>query len=395
MKVLQINSTVNTGSTGRIAEEIGRKLIDSGYESYIAHGRGGNSSQSKTLEIGGQLDTLLHGGFTLFTDRHGFASTRATKEFLKKVDQIKPDVIGLHNLHGYYINIELLFDYIRAKSIPVVWTLFDCWAFTGHCSYYDSVGCQKWKTQCHNCPKTDKYPKSFIDNSKRNFIDKKRIFNSLNNLELIVHSDWLKNQVEGSFLNKYPIHHIYNGVNVEVFKPVDNKGEKIVLGVASTWDERKGLNDFIKLRELLSNEYQIVLIGLSESQIQQLPKGIKGIKRTESVAELANWYSRALCFVNPTYQDNFPTTNIEALACGTPVITYDTGGSPEAVDVKTGVVVERGDIEQLANSIGLINTNMNRSNEMVKDCRERVEVMFDTQKQYAEYEKIFNSLVSK
>ncbi|WP_020538028.1 glycosyltransferase [Lewinella cohaerens] len=392
MKILQINTTINTGSTGRIAEGIGAVLLDSGHESYIAYGRNGNPSQSKEIKIGNALDNYLHGAKTLLFDRHGFGSTRATQALVQQLEEIQPDAIGLHNLHGYYLNIEVLFNYLKEREIPIVWTLFDCWAFTGHCTYYDSIACNKWLTECHACPKIDKYPRSLgVDQSSRNFRDKKRLFQLPQNLHLVVHSQWLLNQVKQSFLQELPVHHIYNGTDLKVFQPQQNKTDQLVLGVASTWDERKGLADFIRLRKVLSEDYSIVLIGLSPAQIEQLPPGITGIARTESVEELAKWYSKALCFVNPTYQDNFPTTNIEALACGTPVVTYDTGGSPEAADDETGKVVQKGDIAGLKEAILSIK-NKNKE-ALSKACRLRAEVCFDQKERYREYIDLYEKLV--
>lgn len=393
MKILQINSTVNTGSTGRIAEEIGIEAMEAGYESFIAHGRGGNPSKSEIISIGNKISTYNHGIKTLLFDRHGFGSTNATKSFLKELDQIKPDIVALHNLHGYYINIMLLFQYLAQHKIPVVWTLFDCWAFTGHCTYYDDISCPKWKVQCHDCPKTHRYPKSVgMDQSKRNYKEKKQIFNSLENLHLIVHSKWLKSQVEQSFLNGIATHHIYNGVNLSVFRPDKSKKEKLILGVASTWDERKGLKDFISLRSLIPEDFKIVLIGLNKKQLEGLPDGILGITRTENVQELAQYYSKSLCFLNPTYQDNFPTTNIEALACGTPVITYNTGGSPEAIDKDTGIIVNKGDIHGLAKAIENVYENSLEGKPYTNLCRTRAEVFFNAKKQYKKYIDLFEEI---
>ena len=353
MKILQINTTVNSGSTGRIAEDIGKTLISKGHESYIAFGQGNQKSDSKLIKIGSKLDFYVHVVRSLFTDRHGFGSKRATKNFLKQIDVIKPDAIGLHNIHGYYLNVEILFKYIKEKNIPVLWTLHDCWPFTGHCSY---------NTDCDNCKNCQrKYPTSiFLNQTTRNFRDKKLIFNKVKRLQIITPSIWLKDLVKQSFL-KYPAQCINNGIDLNQFQPSENRkklkeklqiqNKKIILGVASTWDKRKGLSDFIQLASLLDANYKIILIGLTSKQIQNLPKNIMGVQRTESIAELANFYSMADVYINPTHKDNFPTTNIEALACGTPVITYNTGGSPEAIDNTTGKLVKKGNVKGLCNAI--------------------------------------------
>jgi len=393
MRILQINTAVNTGSTGRIAEDIGKVLIEHGHESYIAFGRGDRPSQSKKIKIGTKLDTYKHGIKTLVFDKHGLSSSQATKEFLNKVDEVKPDVVGLHNIHGYYINYKILFEYLKAKQLPVLWTFHDCWPFTGHCTYFDSVDCRKWETHCNNCPKTASYPKALVDRSYNNFEDKKEAFTGLDNLKIITPSHWLANHVKHSFLKNYPVEVIHNGIDLSLFKPDITQykpEEKIVLGVASTWDKRKGLEDFKTLRKTLPLSTKIVLIGLRKKQIDTLPEGITGISRTENTEELITWYNKASVFVNPTYTDNFPTTNIEALACGTPVITYNTGGSPEAIDNSersTGMVVEKGNVEKLSMAI----LSIKKNNAVIDSCRRRAELCFDAKERYLDYLNLYNS----
>lgn len=400
MRVLQINSVANTGSTGRLAEEIGNVLMAHGHESYIAYGRGKAQSNSHLIRIGSDWDVYLHRAYTLLTDRHGFTSGRATERLIQQIELIQPDLIALHNLHGYYLNIEVLFKYIAKNAIPVVWTFHDCWPFTGHCTYFEYEGCFKWKVHCQNCPKTNFYPKSLIlDNSKKNFRDKKALFSELRDLSIITPSNWLETYVKASFLRHYSVQTIHNGINLEKFKPSSIHYPSLIntnyiLGVANVWSSRKGLRDFIKLRDHLDSEIKIVLVGLSEKEISNISGlGILGIRRTESIEQLASLYANALCYVNPTYQDNFPTTNIEALACGTPVITYDTGGSPEAVDKNTGRVVPKGDIAALTEAIREV-TSIDREI-WRKNCRQRAEVLFDKDKQFVKYIKIFEDLVKQ
>lgn len=403
MKVLQINTTVNSGSTGRITEDIGKILIQNGYESFIAYGRGNRPSESKLIKIGSDLDVYAHGVKTLLTDKHGFGSKKATFNLIKQIELINPDVIGLHNLHGYYLNIEILFNFLSKSNIPVLWTLFDCWSFTGHCTYFDDINCDKWLTQCEKCPKHKKYPKSWVDNSLHNFENKKYLFNSLENLELIVHSKWLANFVNKSFLHNHKIHVTPSGIDLSVFnlkntkefltKKHNLKNKSVILGVASIWDKRKGLNDFIALSSLLDNELiQIVIIGLSKAQIKKLPTYIIGIERTENIEQLADYYNLADVFVNPTWQDNFPTTNIESLACGTPVITYNTGGSPESIDDNTGIVVNKGDIKGLKNAIDTV--IYNGKNFYQTKCRKRAELLFDKNERYKDYINLYNSIIN-
>ena len=402
MKILQINSSINSGSTGRITEQIGAVALEKGHQSYIAFGRTENSSKSVKIKIGGICNVFLHFLESFLFDRHAFSSRIATYFFLRKVDKIAPDIIALYNLHGYYLNVEMLFKYIKAKNIPVVWTLFDCWAFTGHCSYFDNINCEKWKSHCEKCPKSSYYPRSFIlDNSKRNFSAKKTIFNNVENMKIVVHSEWLKTMVSCSILNKYKVNVIPSGVDVSVFKPqksglkqklkLDNK--TIILGCASIWDKRKGLDDFIQLSVLLPDNFQIVLIGLSNKQLKQVDKKIIGISRTENIAQLVDFYNLADVFVNPTYQDNFPTTNLEALACGTPVITYNTGGSPEAIDTNTGFVVEKGDIQGIYDAIMKISEL--KSDFYIDNCRKRAVEYFDNTKTFAQYVRIFEDMFQK
>lgn len=403
MKILQINTVVNSGSTGRITEDIGRVFLSRGHSSYIAFGRGNRPSQSDLIRIGNDFDVISHGFKTALLDKHGFGSKRATEALISRIDEIQPDIIGLHNLHGYYINIESLFQYIHKRGIPIVWTLFDCWAFTGHCSYFDDINCRKWIEGCYSCPKTRKYPSSYLfDNSRRNYESKKMLFNIAPKLNIIVHSNWLKCLVEQSFLNGFPVHHIYSGIDLNVFKPrlsdslrrrygIENQ-KKIVLGVANIWDVRKGLSDFIKIYQILQKSVVLILIGLTKKQLKRLPPGIIGVERTENVEELASYYSLADVFVNPTYMDNFPTTNIEALACGTPVVTYDTGGSPEAIDEETGKVVCKGDIEGLIDAINeILDSDRNTLRSM---CRDRAERLFDKDQRYLDYLNLYESIIS-
>ena len=404
--LLQINATVNTGSTGRIAEEIGQRAIAAGYASYIAYGRTARESQSKIIKIGSLWDIRLHGIMSLLFDAHGFASKRATKKLVRQIDSINPDIILLHNLHGYYLNIEVLLDYLKKKSIPIFWTLHDCWPFTGHCSHFMRYDCDRYKTHCHDCPNRKGYPRSlFIDRSRHNYEIKKHLIQNLPNLTFIPVCNWMNKVVADSFMHGSKTKEIYNGTDVSIFKPakieVCNRikvryhipNKKIILGVASTWKKRLAYYDFCWLNEQLAHEYIIVLVGMSEEQIEQLPEGIMGICRTENVQDLAALYSLADVFVNPTYVDNFPTTNIEALACGTPVITYNTGGSPEAIDDKTGIVVPKGDKDALKNAIVEVVTNKEKYTSEV--CRHRAVDHFDKDDRFGDYIELFNKTLKR
>lgn len=400
MKVLQINSDANSGSAGRIAEDIGSLIISSGNESYIAYGRTRNKSSSKLIKIGGNDDILLHVLKTRLTDRHGFGSERATAKFLVTLDKISPDLIHLHNIHGYYLNIKVLFNYIFKKKLPVVWTLHDCWPFTGHCSYFDAVNCYKWLSECSECPNLRGYPKScFFDNSKKNFIQKQTLFHKAKNMVLVTPSEWLMGHLRNSFFSDCNMKVIHNGIDLSKFRPIVignvkskyNLTRKYILGVASRWDSRKGLEDFIKLRCYLNPVIDVVLVGLSNKQIRNLPAGIIGIRRTENIDELAEIYSGAEIFINPTYIDNFPLTNLEAMACGTPVIAYRTGGIPESINSATGLVVDKGNLDELIKAVTTIiyKTKMCYS----KVCRNHVETHFNKLQKLGEYIDLYGNLL--
>lgn len=400
-KLLQINSVVNSGSTGRIAEEIAHTAIASGWESYIAFGRNERYSESNLIRIENDLGIKMHGLQTRLFDRHGLGSVKSTKLFIQQVDKIKPDIIHLHNIHGYYINIEILFNYLSKVDVPVVWTLHDCWSITGHCTHFSYVGCEKWRTKCYSCPQKNEYPASlFIDRSEKNYILKSELFNSLSNLTLVPVSQWLSDILKDSFLQKYPSSVINNGINTSVFKPTGNnefreryglQNKFILLGVAGIWSQRKGLEDFIELSKTLGADYQIILVGLTRKQKDQLPVEILGIERTESVEELAELYASSDVYINTTYEDTFPTTNLESLACGTPVITYNTGGSPESIDESTGIVVEQGNISKLVEAIRVIKDN---GKQYYSDaCVNRVNRLYKKEDRYKEYIDLYESLI--
>jgi glycosyltransferase involved in cell wall biosynthesis len=366
-------------------------------------GRNARESKSELIQIGTNKDIIIHGIQTRLFDNHGFSSVKATKNFIKKIKQIKPDIIHLHNIHGYYLNIEILFNFLAKANIPVVWTLHDCWPVTGHCTHFDFIDCNKWKTGCYSCPQKTSYPGSFLfDRSRKNYQQKKELFNSVKQMVLVPVSNWLGGIIQQSYLKQYPVNVIHNGINISQFKPsinnsfrkkYDLKNSFLILGVASTWEERKGLNDFIKLSNILNNSYKIVLVGLSAKQLKTLPDTIIGIKRTESIEELVQLYSTADVFVNPTLEDNFPTTNLEAMACGTPVITYQTGGSPESVIKETGIVIKKGDIKELVKAIQTVKKQGKQK--YTKECRKHIEQNFDKNDKFAEYISLYKKLLKQ
>lgn len=397
-RLLQINVTANWGSTGRIAEWIGDTAIRDGWDSTIAYGRGMPTSSSHLIKIGTPVGTALHGLQTRLFDRHGLASKGATKRLTHILDTLNPDIIHLHNIHGYYINYPELFRWLERWGGPVVWTLHDCWPFTGHCSYYDMAACDRWQTECHDCPQKRDYPASLLfDRSRKNHRLKKEIFGTPSRLNLVPVSDWLAGELKKSFLKNIPTETIKNGIDTRLFSPSastdTHKGGEYVLGAASIWGKSKGLEEFIKLRSILPAQTAIKLVGLSESQIRSLPPGIEGLPRTENTEELCSLYSNALAFINPTFEDTFPTTNLEALACGTPVITYRTGGSPEAITPATGIVVSQGDIRSLAEAIGQIRNTPNRFSR--EECRRHAVANFNKDTCYRRYTDLYSRLLQK
>lgn len=395
--LLQINTVVTYGSTGRIVDGIGDLAIAENWGSYAAYGRKEANSKSELFRIGNLWDNYLHVLDTRLFDRHGLATRSGTKDLIKWIKEINPSIIQLHNLHGYYLNLPILFNYLSSLEIPIVMSLHDSWNLTGHCPQFEHVGCEKWKTNCNKCPQLREYPSSlFIDRSSKNHKLKKRIFNSLHNLTLITSSEWSANLIRQSYLSEYPINIIPNGVDTSIFYPreaneLKNKfnldSKFIILGVASVWDKNKGFFDFIELSKKLKEDEVLVMIGLDTKQLQGLPSNILGIERTQNIDELAQWYSSADAFINLTYADTFPTTNLEALACGTPVLTYKTGGSTESVDERTGFVVNQGDID---NTLKKLRTIKGKGKETYsKHCSDKAVLKYQKDKQFYEYIKIY------
>lgn len=361
MKILMINVTCGTGSTGRICTDLAEVLSKKGHDVKIAYGRDTvpERCQKYAIRVGNDLNVSVHALKARLFDSAGFESKIATRNFIKWVKSYDPDIIHLHNIHGYYINVEILFDYLRTCNKKIIWTFHDSWAFTGHTPYCDVINCEKWKTGCQNCTLKKEYPKTYFDYSKRNWKKKKEIFTNIKELQIVTPSRWLQGLVKESFLKEYEVTVIHNGINTKAFYPrkshiLENYGIKdkfIVLGVSSVWDHMKGLDDYLELSRLLNDDCKLVLVGLTQEQVDNLPSNILGITRTESIDQLAMIYSESDVFVNLSYCENYPTVNIEALACGTPVLTYEKGGSPEIVRKYGGAVVEKKNILAVKNKI--------------------------------------------
>lgn len=396
-KLLQINVCLNL-STGKIAQQIGELALSKGWESWIAYsGRETNvSSKSNVIRVGSYLDACVHYMKQKFLDNEGLNSSCNTRKLLKKMGEIKPDVVHLHNIHDHYLNYKLLFEYLAKNKIPVVWTQHDQWATTGHCMY-NLCGCERWKTECHDCPLSKWYS---LDRSRRNYRLKKELLANIPSLTIVPVSEWLGDNIRQSHLKNRPVQVIHNGIDIRTFSPQPtdaherygiDKNKKIVLGVAAIWDSRKGLDDFYKLAvRLPKEEYAIVIVGQLAEKAHPAAGGcqIVFVNRTQNVLELAQLYSSASVFVNPTYQDNYPTTNLEAMACGTPVITYRTGGSPESVDDTTGVIVEQGDVNGLEKAVVRLS-----SLDCQGACRQKAVREFDNTKCFNPYIALYNKLI--
>lgn len=397
MKILQINSVCGYGSTGRIVADLYHAIKAEGQDCVVAYGRKEAPAEIETVKIGSSVGVAAHGILSRLTDKHGFYSRTATKQLLYWMKNYSPDVVHLHNLHGYYLNIELLFHFLKEEQIPVVWTLHDCWGMTGHCSYFSYAGCDKWKTGCSACPQQKEYPTSLLlDRSSWNYQKKRELFSLPDELTLVTPSEWLAGIVRDSFLQKYPVQVISNGLDLEQFRPTpsdfhQNYGltdKKLILGVANIWEKRKGLHDFVALSQLLTENWRIVMVGLSERQKANLPKNIIALSRTESSRELAGLYTTADVYFNASREETMGLTTVEALACGTPAVVYDTTALPEAVDEGCGAVVPCGDLRAVLNAVNHIQSN-------AVLCRKRAEERYDKKKEYMKYVSLHYDVYQK
>lgn len=397
MKVYQINVVCGSGSTGRIAADLAYTIQKYGGKSRIAYGRGDAPEGIDSIRISNKRDLYVHAMLTRITDKHGLYSKGATKRLVKDIRKYNPDIIHLHNIHGYYVNYEMLFSFLKNYNKPIVWTLHDCWSYTGHCAYFDYVGCEKWKTTCFECPQKNKYPVSILkDNSKDNFQRKKEAFTELEKITIVTVSEWLKKITQDSFLKKFPIKKISNGINLQIMKPTDSnlrekyqlENKKILLGVASVWDERKGLGTFVELEKLLSEQYKIVLIGLSKQQKENVSKNILAIDRISNPKEMAKWYTVADIFVNTSVEETMGLTTIEAMACGTPVIVMNTTASPELVNENCGMIVEPNDLEMLKNAVIMLNKSKQASDYCISHASE-----YEKDKQYQKYIDLYKKIL--
>lgn len=398
MIIVQINSC-NFAGTGNVVVDIAKSAREANHDAYICVSNSRSNLPKRdenTILINGKISRILHFKLAYYTGKHGCYSRLATKKLLKRLDEIKPDILHLHNLHNCYINLKMLFSYIKEHNVKVVWTLHDCWPLTGHCTHFAMVKCDKWKTHCHDCPQHREYPYSRFDKTQRMYSLKKEWFTDVKDLTIVTPSKWLADVVKQSFLKDYPVKVINNGIDLEMFKPTESdfrekyglENKKIVLGLAFSWGKPKGFDVFVELSKRLPENYQIVLVGTNERLDEQLPKNIISIHCTHNKQELAKFYSLADVFVNPTRQDTYPTVNIESLACGTPVITFNAGGSPEIIDGNTGSVVEVDDIDAMEKEIIRVCESYPYS---FDNCVERSK-FFDRKDKFKEYITLYEAI---
>ena len=400
-RIAFINS-YNVGSTGKIVCDIADSAEKRGYKVLKCFPNTAYNKKNKKDDqflFGKPIFYKINIYLTMFTGLYGFFQIFNTSKLIKELKNFKPEIIHLNNLHSSFVNLSMLFSYIKKNDIKIVWTTHDCWLFTGHCAYFDIVNCEKWKTLCYNCPNYKAYPKAFIDTSKLLWKKKKKWFGNIKTVVLVTPSKWINDLVKQSFLKNYPAKIINNGIDLSIFKPTPSnirekynipENKKILLGVAFDWGYKKGLDVFTELSKRLDDsKYQIVLAGTNDHVDKQLPSNIISIHRTQNQTELAKIYTAADLFINPTREEMFGLVNIEALACGTPVITFDTGGSPECIDENSGIVIEKNDIQQMQEEIIKLCKNNPYSTQA---CINRAK-LFNNKDKFNEYVDLFDSLL--
>lgn len=401
MKVAQINGGV-FGSTGTIMFGIARAVAQEGGETVcfapVTVSNRWEQPRHPYEKIGCFQSRRVNVLLDRITGLHGCWAVFATWHLLRKLSKFQPDLLQLHSLHNGFVNLPMLFGYIKKHRIKTVWTLHDCWAFTGHCPHFDMVGCQKWKTGCMQCPQYRAYPKSKWDHSRYQYSAKKKWFTGVENLTLVAPSQWLADLLKDSFLKEYPVHVIHNGIDLKLFRPTPGDFREkcgctdkfLVLGVAFGWDERKGLDVFCDLAHRLDKrKYRIVLVGMDDRTERKLPEHIITIPRTQNRVQLAELYAAADVFVNPTREDTYPTVNMEALACGTPIVTFETGGCPEISDSRCGSVVAKNDMEGLEREIIRVCETKPYSR---RACLERAQT-FDELEKFMDYVNLYRSIL--
>lgn len=390
MKVVQINAVYERGSTGTICKNISILLNSMSIENYVLYSNGNSYSENGikyTYNFYIKIQALL----SRILGNYGFNSKIATYKLIKNLKMINPNIIHIHNIHSHNLDLKVFFNYLSTCDSKIVWTFHDCWAFTGYCTYYDLYNCDKWRKNCSNCPQYRTYS-WFYDKSKANYYKKKELFDNCR-FEITTPSMWLKEQVLDSFLKDKNVTVINNAIDLEVFYPRKTSfkeqygisEKRVLLGVAFDWGFRKGLDVFIELAKTLDSKYQIVLVGTNEGIDKDLPRNIISIHRTKSQQELAEIYSAADIFLNPTRDEVFGLVNIEALACGTPVIMFDSGGSPECIDETCGRVIEKNNIPEMISAIEELS---NKKNILYESCIKRAS-NFDKNIIYPKYVELY------
>lgn len=402
MKTVQINITQKSGSTGKIACQIKEYTKMMGGESKIAFGYG-DKSDIEDLSLYSKTGTHLHSFMSRMFCMQGLWSYSKTIKLISFLKKQKPEIVHLHNIHGHFLNYPLLFSYLKKSQINVVWTLHDCWSFTGKCAHYFKAGCYKWKTECKKCPNLKTYPDSKIDLSTINYRLKKKYFTSVKKLRIVCNSDWLESQVRQSFFGDKQICRIYNGVDTALFRPVNDSGirekygipedKKIILGVSGVWKEDKGLGIFMKLSEMISDDYVIVLVGVNEIIMKKLPCNIVGVSRTENATELAQLYTCANVLLNPSLEETFGMVAAEAMACGTPVIVSDTTACPEIVKDGTGLVVNMRNIDEVYSAVCSIADA--DKNEYTEKCLSNIRDNFSVEVMCENYYELYKNIVEQ
>ena len=396
MKVAIINMAYGRGSTGRIVMQLSALLTKENIEHKVYYSGYNESSDPNAVQMNTLTGIRLHQVQSRLFGDQGWHSTLQTVRLVSSLKKFQPDIVHLHNLHGYYLNMDVLFKYLTRTKCKVIWTLHDCWAFTGHCTHYTNAKCEKWKNKCFACTQKHAYPYSlFLDRSGKLFGRKMKLYSDMQNLYITTVSNWLENEVrQSTLLGRKPVRTIYNGVDIKVFHPIDTTRceRKRILGVANCWSNRKGLQDFIQLAEMIGEDYEIVLVGVSEEQSRMLPEKIKSLKRTDSVEELVQLYNSADVFFNPSVEETFGLTTVEAMACGVPVVVYDSTASPELVSDNVGIVVPRGDVVGAYTAIQKL-VSQDHINYR-KECRNRVEKKYDQELNYEQYLKLYHELYS-
>ena len=403
MKIAQINMVVG-GSTGNIMRQIATCARSHGHEAITYSSPSFSRSHPETFPqyeghryFGTPFNHAIHYVLGRLTGRNGCFSYFTTKKLVKELKEFSPDILHLHNLHNWCIHLPTLFRYIKENDIRVIWTLHDCWTFTGQCPHFDMIQCEKWKTGCHDCPQTNAYPESMVDATRRGYAFKKKWFCGVKNMTLVTPSHWLAELTKQSFMGQYPVTVIQNGIDLNIFQPTQSyfrethgirPDQFLLLGVAFDWGHRKGLDVFIELAKRLDDRFRLVLVGTNETVDTKLPDNIVSIHRTESQKELAEIYTAADIFINPTREDTLPTVNMEALACGTPVVTFRTGGSPEIINEKCGSIVAKNDIDALEREILRICAQRPYTKEA---CAERAN-HFDMCARFEEYVNLYHTV---